>query len=144
MLLLLFSVITCQRPNLTSELHLTSNPFRQRFYFNESLSFFCSVGFHLQGSSIKYCTKTDDFQHDLPTCASKILRFHYFLFHVENMQISTFINKSKPVSHQFVYIISKGTKPRLNELLELFLQMCLTFITYNIVVVINHVRFSET
>lgn len=51
--------------------------------------------------------------------------------------------KSKPVSHQFVYIISKGTKPRVNELLELFLQMSLTFITYNIFVVINHVRFSE-
>lgn len=89
---LLFSVITCQRPILTSELHLTSNPFRQRFYLNESLSFFCSVGFHLQGSSIKYCTKTDDFQHDLPTCASKILRFHYFLFYLYNMQINTFIN----------------------------------------------------
>lgn len=63
-------VITCQRPILTSELHLTSNPFRQMFYFNESVYFFCSVGFYLQGSSIKNCTKSDDFQHELPSCSN--------------------------------------------------------------------------
>lgn len=64
------TVIACQRPRLSSELHISSNPFRQKFYFNESISFFCSVGFNLLGTSVRYCTKIDDFQNDLPTCSN--------------------------------------------------------------------------
>ena len=70
------SVITCQRPQLSRELHIASNPFKQTFYYNESVKFHCSAGFSLQGLSVKYCQNKGDFQKDLPTCSSK----HWFLF----------------------------------------------------------------
>ena len=70
------SVITCQRPQLSRELHIASNPFKQTFYYNESVKFHCSAGFSLQGLSVKYCQNKGDFQKDLPTCSIK----HWFLF----------------------------------------------------------------
>lgn len=70
------SVITCQRPQLSRELHIASNPFKQTFYYNESVKFQCSAGFSLQGPSVKYCQNNGDFQKDLPTCSSK----HWLLF----------------------------------------------------------------
>nr|XP_022318603.1 CUB and sushi domain-containing protein 3-like [Crassostrea virginica] len=64
------TVITCQRPQLSRELHIASNPFKQTFYYNESVKFQCSAGFSLQGPSVKYCRNNGDFQKDLPTCSN--------------------------------------------------------------------------
>lgn len=83
------SVITCQRPQLSRELHIASNPFKQTFYYNESVKFQCSAGFSLQGPSVKYCQNKGDFQKDLPTCSSK----HWLLFFNEEKINQSSIDK---------------------------------------------------
>nr|XP_034316267.1 receptor-type tyrosine-protein phosphatase mu-like [Crassostrea gigas] len=65
---LLFLTITCDRPTLQYPLHISANSNRSSYNYNNSIEFTCSLGYTIQNSSVKYCTHTDAFQRNLPSC----------------------------------------------------------------------------
>lgn len=76
------SDITCERPNLktTGALQLSTNTLQQIFFYNESIKFTCTLGYILQGPTIKYCRHNGDFEHNLPTCTGlTIILISFFL-----------------------------------------------------------------
>lgn len=63
-----FLAITCDRPTLQYPLHISANSNRSSYNYNNSIEFTCSLGYTIQNSSVKYCTHTDAFQRNLPSC----------------------------------------------------------------------------
>lgn len=89
---LLFLTITCDRPTLQYPLHISANSNRSSYNYNNSIEFTCSLGYTIQNSSVKYCTHTDAFQRNLPSC--KGMQIH--AKHSGIMQVTAKLSASRP------------------------------------------------
>mgnify|MGYP003691683105 CR=1 FL=1 len=84
----LFSAITCQQPRL-SDTHLSVTPLKNSYAYKEVITFSCSEGYQLIGSSSKPCRNDRDFQRGLPNCTG--LKFAN-LFGLQSLMSISYMN----------------------------------------------------
>ena len=67
----LLSEITCQRPQMY-DTHLSVTPWKASYTYNEVITFSCSDGYQISGSTSTTCEKSGYFHGSLPKCTDFI------------------------------------------------------------------------
>ena len=84
-----------------------TDPLQQTFSYNESVLFYCSDGFHLQGPSIKYCRQSGDFKYNIPICTGRNFKRHYpfiLLVYITNEYFLS-LDKRKEICFRNIFIV---------------------------------------